>query len=63
VLAQQVDEALYLYEIGASYVITPQFLSGYHTSLLIQEYGCDMQKFILEKTRHIEHLKHLIGRQ
>jgi len=63
VLAQQVDEALYLYEIGASYVITPQFLSGYHTSLLIQEYGCDMQKFILEKTKHIAHLKHLIGRQ
>ena len=59
VLAQQVDEALYLYEIGASYVITPQFLSGYHTSLLIQEYGCDMQKFILEKARHIEHLKQL----
>lgn len=63
VLAQQVDEALYLYEIGASYVITPQFLSGYHTSLLIQEYGCDMQKFILEKTKHIAHLKYLIGRQ
>lgn len=57
VLAQQVDEALYLYEAGASYVITPQFLSGYHTSMLIEECGFDVEKFILEKAKHVEHLK------
>lgn len=58
VLSQQVDQALYLYEAGASYVITPQFLSGYHTSMLIEEYGLDLQKFLTEKARHIRHLAH-----
>ncbi len=58
VVSQQVDEALHLYELGASYVITPQHLSGYHTSLLIEEYGLDLQKFLTEKVRHLEHLKH-----
>lgn len=58
-LAQRVDEALYLYETGASYVITPQFLSGYHASMLIQEYGFNIEKFILEKTKHLEHLNNL----
>ena len=56
-LSQQVDQALYLYESGASYVITPQFLSGYHTSMLIEEYGLDLQKFLMEKTKHIAHLE------
>lgn len=56
VVSQQVDEAMHLYEIGASYVITPQFLSGYHTSLLIEEYGLDLRKFLTEKARHLRHL-------
>ncbi len=56
-VSQQVDEALHLYQLGASYVITPQFLSGYHTSLLIEEYGLDLKKFLTEKARHLEHLK------
>lgn len=56
-LSQQVDQALYLYEQGASYVITPQFLSGYHTSMLIEEYGLDLQKFLTEKAKHIAHLE------
>lgn len=58
VLSQQIDEALHLYEIGASYVITPQFLGGYHASLLIEEYGFDMEKFLTEKARHLQHLEH-----
>ncbi len=45
VVSQQVDEALHLYELGASYVITPQLLSGYHTSLMIEEYGLNLEKF------------------
>jgi voltage-gated potassium channel Kch len=57
-LSQQIDEALHLYELGASYVVTPQFLGGYHASLLIEEYGFDMQKFLLEKTKHLKHLEH-----
>jgi hypothetical protein len=57
-LSQQIDEALHLYELGASYVLTPQFLGGYHASLLIEEYGFDMQKFLMEKTKHLKHLEH-----
>lgn len=57
VLSQQVDQALHLYELGATYVITPQFLGGYHTSMLIEEYGVDLGKFLLEKARHVKHLR------
>lgn len=57
VLSQQIDEALYLYQLGATYVITPQLLGGYHTSTLIEECGTDLKKFLVEKARHLEHLK------
>jgi Kef-type K+ transport system membrane component KefB len=60
VLSQQIDEALHLYNIGASYVLTPHLLSGYHASMLIEEYGLDMSKFLTEKTRHLQHLQHTL---
>ncbi|MDD4319882.1 MAG: cation:proton antiporter [Candidatus Peribacteraceae bacterium] len=56
-LSQQIDQALHLYELGASYVITPQFLGGYHASLLIEECGFDLHKFLIEKTKHLQHLE------
>ena len=58
VVSHQIDEALHLYEVGASYVIMPHFLGGKHTSALIESYGLDTGKFLKEKSSHIQDLKH-----
>jgi Trk K+ transport system NAD-binding subunit len=57
VVSHQIDEALKLYELGATYVIMPHFLGGHHTSTMIQEYGLDVRKFIKEKIAHVKHLE------
>lgn len=56
VVAHQLDQALKLYELGASYVLMPNMVGGYHTSLLINDYGLDIQKFLTEKARHMQAL-------
>jgi len=38
VMAEQIGEALELYDAGADYVILPHFLGGKHASLLIEEF-------------------------
>ena len=57
VVSHQIDEAIELYEKGATYVLMPHFLGGRHTSTLIERYGLDLNKFLKEKTTHIEHLR------
>ena len=57
VISHQIDEAIKLYEEGASYVVLPHFLGGYHTSHLILDYGLDFEKFLKEKTAHLKSLK------
>ena len=49
--------AIELYDKGATYVLMPHFLGGSHTSTLIERYGLDLNKFLKEKTMHIEHLR------
>ena len=51
------EEALELYEKGASYVILPHLLGGYHASMLIEKHGLSFDKFLKEKVRHLDHLK------
>ncbi len=51
------DDALKLYESGATYVIMPSFLGGEYTSTLIQKYGTNTEEFLHEKIKHINHLK------
>ncbi len=58
VTASQVDEALGLYDAGADYVILPHFLGGEHASVLIEEFGLDINKIFETKLRHIKELKH-----
>jgi Kef-type K+ transport system membrane component KefB/Trk K+ transport system NAD-binding subunit len=55
-VAYQTEEALRLYDEGASYVIMPHFLGAKHTSALLEDYGLDAQKFFKEKVLHIQHL-------
>lgn len=57
IVSHQIEEALQLYESGATYVLMPYFLGGQHASTLIQKVGMDLNEFIREKERHISHLK------
>lgn len=57
VISHDVDEAIGLYESGATYVITPHFLGGKYASMLISKYGFDVSKFITEKEKHIKDLE------
>jgi len=56
-VSQDGEQAMSLYERGASYVLMPNILGGYHTSVLIEEYGFDLDKFLAEKARHVRMLK------
>jgi len=57
VTANQINEALDLYDAGADYVVLPHFLGGERVSLLIREYGESMNKVIVRKFKHIKELK------
>ena len=57
VTANQIDEALALYEKGADYVILPHFLGGKHVSMMIEDIHADVKKLFQHKISHIEELK------
>lgn len=56
VTANQIDEALELYDRGADYVIMPHFLGGEHTSLMIEDTQ-DFEKLLKNKMRHVDQLQ------
>jgi len=58
VTANQIEEALDLYDAGADYVIMPHFLGGEHVSVLIEEYTFDVAKILKTKLKHIKELHH-----
>ncbi len=60
VIAYQIDDALKLYDEGATYVIMPHFIGGHHISTLIQESEVNSVAFIRE---HIRHKKELLKRK
>lgn len=57
VISHDVEEAIGLYEAGATYVITPHFLGGKYASMLISKFGFDLSKFVSEKEKHIKDLE------
>lgn len=57
VIAHQIDDALALYERGATYVLMPHFLGGKYMASMIESYGLNMDKFLKEKVIHLSHLK------
>ncbi|MFH1425396.1 MAG: cation:proton antiporter [archaeon] len=57
VIAHHVDDALELYNAGASYVIMPHFLGGHHTAGLIEKYELKRGLFMNEKTRNLKWLR------
>lgn len=56
VVSYQIDEAIELYEMGATYVIMPHFLGGYFFSTLIERNKLSLSKFLKERMSHIKHL-------
>ena len=57
VVSHQIDEAMKLYDAGATYVLMPHFLGGHHISTMIEGHGLNLNKFLKEKVTHIEHLR------
>jgi Kef-type K+ transport system membrane component KefB/Trk K+ transport system NAD-binding subunit len=57
VISHQIEEAIKLYDQGATYVIMPHFLGGHHASTLIEQHGFNVDKFLEEKFSHIRYLK------
>ncbi|MBR9699590.1 sodium:proton exchanger [Candidatus Woesearchaeota archaeon] len=56
IVSHEIDEAVRLYDAGASYVLMPHFLGGHHVSTMIEEHGLNPTKFLKEKIAHLEHL-------
>lgn len=52
VVSHQIEEALQLYEAGATYVLTPHFLGGTHTANLIEKFGFNKTDFIEEGAKN-----------
>ncbi len=55
-ISYHADDAIKLYEEGASYVIIPHFLGGHYTATLIETHGTDFNKFLAEKMKHLNYL-------
>ncbi|MBN2517453.1 MAG: cation:proton antiporter [Candidatus Altiarchaeota archaeon] len=55
-VAYSIEEAMRLYDGGASYVIMPHFLGGHHASKMAEAHGFDRNKFEKEKENHIKYL-------
>ena len=56
VTANQVEEALTLYDAGADYVILPHLLGGDHVSILLEDFTGDINKILETKLKHIDEL-------
>ena len=56
-VSNQIHEAIKLYEQGADYVILPHYIWVDHTSLMLEEYGFDIQRFMENKKTLVRDLK------
>jgi len=54
--AHSIQEAMDLYEEGASYVLTPHFLGGEYVAKMIRESKTSKLEYREEKIKHIKHL-------
>ena len=57
VVAHQIDDAIMLYEQGATYVIMPHFLGGHYLSTIIERNRLNTGQFLRQKAEHIKYLK------
>tara|TARA_Y100000034_G_scaffold135177_1_gene206013 strand:+ start:183 stop:902 length:720 start_codon:yes stop_codon:yes gene_type:complete len=61
VTANQIHEALVLYDYGADYVIMPHLLGGHHVSLMLDKFYNLPKIFKTEKKSHIKELQHRLN--
>lgn len=57
VRAHQIKDAMHLYSVGATYVLTPHFLGGEYVSQMIQDMHMNRAKYDKERHHHIKMLK------
>ena len=57
VVSYNLDETMRLYNAGATYVLMPHLLGGYHISSMIKKYGLNPEKFLKEKEEHLQILE------
>jgi Kef-type K+ transport system membrane component KefB len=51
------DDAIRLYNLGATYVVIPHFLGGHFTATMLENFGTNMDKFLRERLNHIKYLE------
>lgn len=56
-LSNHVQESIKLYEEGADDVIMPHYIWAYHTSLMLEEFGFDVKKYIENRESQIRDLR------
>lgn len=56
-MSHQAEEAIDLYSKWADHVILPHYIWANHTSLLLEDYGLNLQKFAENKKKKINELK------
>jgi len=56
-ISNHIQEAIKLYEEWADYVIMPHYIGVDHTSLMLEEYGTDVNKFIENRKTQMHNLK------
>ena len=61
VTANQIEEAIRLYEAGADYVILPHFLGGEHVSLILDHIASDYSRIHNIRHHHINELHYRRG--
>jgi hypothetical protein len=56
-VSNHIHEAIKLYEQGADYIILPHYIGVDHTSLMLEEYGFDIKRFMENKKTLVNDLK------
>lgn len=56
-LSYDINEAMELYEKGATYVVLPHFIGGEYAASLVEGAGFDIKKLHKNRNRHIDYLK------
>jgi len=57
VTSHQINDAMKLYDAGASYVLMPHFLGGYYLSKMIEDGKFGLGDLLKEKNAHLKHLR------
>jgi Kef-type K+ transport system membrane component KefB len=59
-VAHTLEDANKLYNKGTTYVIMPELLGGSQASLMLHKFGINLNKFLIEKKKHLKELKKLV---